>query len=245
MEEHVSGKVEDTHVILGKIKNKSFKVEISQYNNVNRLEFKLSSKSIKEIILLPQIEVSKYYINYPFGIEETKRSKIQTLDFMWLKGEKDGILFVQRNSQQFIIERDESKVRNLLYSGGEFEFAIIKTSASGFDNLLNHVNSYNFKFLGVILTKSLEFEQKFDSFLSIESVTNVTNLWRRDNNAYLRIFNPSEVQKTVKLDGPMVEKQLKEINSIYEELGVVKNNEIKLDPWKIRTLMIEKLIKNE
>ncbi len=65
-------------------------IEIIHYNGVNRLEFNLDSNLLREIILIPKIEISKSFINYPFGTEETN---IQTLDFLWLKGKKERSFF--------------------------------------------------------------------------------------------------------------------------------------------------------
>ncbi|MFW9950090.1 MAG: hypothetical protein ACFFKA_08195, partial [Candidatus Thorarchaeota archaeon] len=72
--------VEERIVIQGIYKNKEFNLDIVQYKGINRLEFILNSKLFKEIIIEPNLEITNYYVNYPFGIEETKRSNIQSLD---------------------------------------------------------------------------------------------------------------------------------------------------------------------
>jgi len=124
LEEKFTDNTEERIIIIGKSKNKGFNVQIIQYKEVNRLEFILDSNSVKEVILIPKLKINKSLINYPFGIEETKKTKIQTLDFLWLKGQKQGIIYVQKNSQQFIINHKNFEIRNLMRKNSIYEFAI-------------------------------------------------------------------------------------------------------------------------
>ena len=235
IESYYKDSIEEKFIIIGEINNKTFRIEITQYNGVNRLEFNLNSNSINEIVLIPKVKILKSFINYPFGIEETKRSNIQTLDFLWLKGENEDIIFMQKNSQKFKIDHDSFTIRNFITTKGRFEFAISITNNSNLHSILDYVNSFYYKFLGIKIDENFEFNKKSGLFLSINPSVSLINLWRRKNKSYLRIFNPSNKQNKIQFEGPLIGNQLKEIDFNYNEISSIKNNQLEIDPWKIRT----------
>jgi len=239
LKDHYKNNIEDTYTILGKIKNREFVIEITQYNKINRLEFTLNNDFLKEIILIPKIPIQKYLINYPFGIEETKRTSIQSLDFLCLRGEKDCLLYLQKNCQKFTIDRKNHRIRNHINSNGYFYFAIVKLNMNELDSIMDNVNSYNFKLLGIKISKSSKFKEKEKSFLSLSSPATLINLWRRQDNSYLRIFNPNNEQILTKLDGTLIKNQLEEIDFKYNIIQSIQKKEIKLNPWKIGTFLLK------
>ena len=234
LKEEYMDNVEKEYVIIGETKNYKFKIKIIQYNEVNRLEFFIDSNSLKEVILTPKFKIENTFINYPFGIEETKRSKIQTLDFLWLKGYKQGIIFIQKNSQKFIINRENFETRNLLFTKGKFEFAISITDETDSKSPLFYVNSFYFKLLGIDFDGKFELNKISDSFLSVKPSISVINLWRRENSSYLRLFNPSNKEVNIQLDGELIKNQLKELDFNYNEISLLESNELRIRPWKIK-----------
>jgi len=232
-EEYIDN-VEKLYVIIGKTKIYSFKIKIIQYNGVNKLEFFIDSNSLKEVILRPKFKIKRSLINYPFGIEETKRSKIQTLDFLWLKGYKQGIIYIQKNSQKFIINRKNFETRNLLFIKGKFEFAISITDETDSTSPLFYVNSFYFKLLGIDFNGKFELNKISDSFLSVKPSISVINLWRRENSSYLRLFNPRNIEANIQLDGELIKNQLKELDFNYNEISLLESNELRIRPWKIK-----------
>jgi len=230
--------IEERIKIIGKSKNQAFKIEIVQYRDINRLEFSIDSGSLQEIIIIPLFEIKKSIINYPFGIEETRRSKIQTLDFMWLKGSNKGIIYIQKNSQRFKINRNNFEIRNIISKKGKYEFAISIMDENDSISPLFYVNSYYYKFFGIEIKKNLHFTNNVDKFLSIEPPISVINLWRRENGSFLRLFNPSNKQRIIKITGKLVKDQLKNINFNYNIISSFDSHNIEIGPWKIRTLKL-------
>ncbi len=238
IKKHYKDNIEEKFILTGKLDEKTFQIEIIQYNGVNRLELNLDSNSLREIILIPKIEILKSFINYSFGIEETKRTNIQTLDFLWLKGKNEGIIYMQKNSQKFHIDRPSFKIRNFITSKGRFEFAISIINEDELHSTLNYANSFQFKLFGIRLNHNHKFEKKCVSFLTINQPVTLINLWRRKNNSYLRIFNPSDKQNNVQFEGALIRNQLREINFNYNEIRSKKKRIEKINPWKIRTFKI-------
>ncbi len=236
LEEQYQNNIVERNTIIGKLKKDAFKIELVQYREINRLEFFVDSDSLQEIILTPKIEIKKSIINYPFGIEETRRSNIQTLDFMWLKGSDQGIIYIQKNSQKFKIDRKNFEIRNLITKNGRYEFAISITDENNSVSPLFYVNSYYYKFFGIDIEENVHFTKNFDKFLSIEPPISVINLWRRDNGSFIRLFNPTDKECAIKIDGMLVKIQVKEIDLNYDLLPSFDSNNIKLEPWKIKTL---------
>ncbi len=228
--------VNESNIIIDRLINRSFKIRLVQYSEINRLEFFIDSESIQEIIITPLIKIKKTIINYPFGIEETKRSNIQTLDIMWLKGSKQGILYIQKNCQKFIVNRENFEIRNLLTKRGRYEFAISITDENDSVSPLFYVNSYYYKFLSIIIDKDLHYANNFDKFLSIEPPISVINLWRRENDYFIRLFNPSNEERIIKIKGKIIKKQVKEIDFNYNVLSSLDANNLKIGAWKIKTL---------
>jgi len=238
IKKHYKNTVEEKFISTRELNGKTFKIEIIQYNGVNRLEFNLDSNLLREIILIPKIEISKSFINYPFGIEETKRTNIQTLDFLWLKGKNEGIIYMQKNSQKFHIDRNGFKIRNFITSKGRFEFAISIINEDEIHSALNYANSFQIKLFGIQIKNNYKFEKTYIPFLTINQPITLINLWRRKNNSYLRIFNPSDKQNNIQLEGALIRNQLREINFNYNEIRSKKNRIDKVNPWKIRTFKI-------
>ncbi len=236
LKERYQNDVAERNTIIGKLKKHKLKIELIQYREINRLEFFIDSDSVQEIILTPLIEIKKSIINYPFGIEETRRSNIQTLDFMWLKGSKQGIIYIQKNSQKFKINRENFEIRNQLKKNGRYEFAISITEENNSISPLFYVNSYYYKFFGIEIEENLHFVKNFDKFLSIDPPISVINLWRRDNGSFIRLFNPTDKECAIKIDGMLVKNQIKEIDFNYNVISTLDSHNVKIGPWKIKTL---------
>ncbi|MCK4381078.1 MAG: hypothetical protein KAW51_08060 [Candidatus Lokiarchaeota archaeon] len=236
LEEQYQDNVVQWLVIEGKLKDQAFKIKLVQFRGINRLELYINSILLQEIILNPLIEIKKSIINYPFGIEETKRSKIQTLDFMWLKGSEQGIIYIQKNSQIFKINRENFEIRNLLLKKGRFEFAISITDENNSLSPLYYVDSFYYKLLVIKIDDKLEIKKNIDTFLSIDLPISVINMWKREDGSFLRLFNPSNKERTIKLSGKLVKNQVKEIDFNYNVLSTLESNNINFRPWKIKTL---------
>ncbi|MFX0070367.1 MAG: hypothetical protein ACFFAO_04675, partial [Candidatus Hermodarchaeota archaeon] len=234
--DHIQNTFEDKYKIQAEIKNKIFTLEIFQYNGVNRLEFNLLSELLNEVILNPTFPIIKSLINYPFGIEETKRSQIQTLDFLWLMGEELSIFYVQKNSQQFIIDRNNFQIRNLIKNKGRYEFSISIYKNLSLNSAYQVVDTYKFNFLGIKIQNNNEYSKKTDSFLSINPSIKLINLWSRDGNSFLRILNSSDNQIKIKIDGPLIKKQFREINFNNDSLNTSKKKVFIVGAWKIQSL---------
>lgn len=235
LEEQYRDKIEDRNIIIGKLENQVFKIKIIQYNEINRLEFYIDSPSLQEIRLTPNFDIQKTFINYPFGVEETKRSKIQTLDFLWLKGSDKGIIYIQKNSQQFNINRKTFEIRNFLNGKGKYEIAISITHENDSFFLSNYVESFYFKLLGVPIDDRYTFNEKAGTFLKIEPKISVINLWRRKSGSYLRVFNSSNKELNFKFNTKLIRSSIKELDFQYKELSQLESNQCKIGPWKIKT----------
>ncbi|MFX0180630.1 MAG: hypothetical protein ACFE78_10585 [Candidatus Hodarchaeota archaeon] len=227
--------IESKYIIRGTSKAKAFHLEIIQYNGVNRLEFLLDSNSLESVILIPKLKIKKAIRNYPFGIEETKKSKIQTLDFIWLKGINQGIIYIQKNSQKFIINRKTFEIQNLIKSKGIYEFAISIIEENNSNPLL-YVNSFYFKLLGISHDKDFEIAKLDDEFISIEPPISVINLWRRKDGIYLRLFNPTNEELHIKLKSKHIPNQLLELDLNYNQISILDPDKLKIGPWKIKTV---------
>ncbi len=236
--EHHKDSIEDKYIVRGKIQDKDFQLEIVQYEGVNRLEFLLESALLKAIILSPAIPVAKTLINYPFGIEETKRSNIQTLDFLWLAGEAKGIIFMIKNSQRFVINRANFTIRNLINPTGRFEFAIAITTEHAFDSVSGFYTAFQFKLVGIPIQGQANFLKRSDSFLSLTTPITLINLWRRQKQSFLRVFNPSNSEQSIGIKGVLLKHQLKEIDFNYNPARDSPNTQEKIGPWKIKTYEI-------
>jgi hypothetical protein len=238
IEAHSRGFVKERYKLVGKMGRSVFRLEIIQYSGVNRLEYKLESGELKEIILRSEIPVSKAVVNYPFGIEETKRTKIQTLDFLWLRGEENGILFMIKNSQRFLIDRKNFTIRNVITPRGRFEFAITATTEKKLHSALADVTAFQFRLLGKTLEKPYSFPKDTGSFLTLPPPIQLINFWRRDRHVFLRVFNPSYCDQEIKISTPLASDSMKEVDLSYEEVGEIQNRQLKIQPWKIKTLLL-------
>ncbi len=236
LEEQYQDNVVQWLVIVGKLKDQAFKIKFVQFRGINRLELYINSILLQEIILNPLIEIKKSIINYPFGIEETKRSNIQTLDFMWLKGHEHGIIYIQKNSQKFKIDRANFNIRNLLTKNGRYELAISITNENDSISPLFYVNSFYYKLLASFIDEKFDFVKRMDSFLSIDSPISAINMWRREKGSFIRLFNPTNKRKSIELNGDLVKDHLEELDFNYNILASLGSRNINLDPWKIKTL---------
>lgn len=233
---HEFNNIEDKRVILGKIKNQDFRLEIFQYNDVNRLDFVLHSKLIKEIRIEPNFDVLKSLVNYPFGVEETKRSDIQTLDFLWLIGTNQSLLYTQKNSQKFLIDRDTFEFRNKVPTNGRYEFSISILDNAGLSSVIKNVTNYKFKLLGVQINDNCEFSEKSYSFMPSSLPVSLVNLWRRGKDFYMRLWNASNEEIDVNLEQLPIKSSLVDIDFNYKIKNKIKNKKITMTPWNIKTI---------
>ncbi len=216
-------------------RNSKSKLEFCQYTRVNRLECKLSSNGVKGLILHPEINVERPYINYPFGIEETYRTKIHSLDFVWLKGDPNGILYIHRNSPQFEIKTSPSEITNIFHKPGCYEFAFCITEENDFASIRKLTDAYKYKFIGLSSKEPLTLRNKEKNLLSIEPYIPVLNLWRRDEFNYIRLFNPSHEIKETSISGTLIRQPIEEISLEGKIISVISGNKVKLQPWQIKT----------
>ncbi len=238
LEEEYKNNLEQRKVIMGHINSDQFKLEIIQYNGINRLEFILDSNMLNHIIITPKVKIRKSYINYPFGIEETNRSSIQSLDFLWLTNEREGILYIQKNCPKFTIDRKNFEIKNHINLKGRFEFAISITSENNIKYLKKYVDLYHFRLKGIVINKTYKFIKFQDTFLTIKPSLPVTNLWRREDNVYVRLLNPSDDDLEVSIEGALQKGFLKETNLKNMNIKDLKSNKIRIKPWKIKTLRL-------
>ena len=238
LKEKYSDEIEEKYIFIGNAKNQSFKVEIVQFSGINRLEIILETDSKNHVILTPKVNIQKSLINYPFGIEETRRRQVQTLDFIWLKGTKEQIIYIQKNSQRFEINQDSFEIKNILYNKGRYESAIVITDKRDSLSVLEFVNSYYFRLLGISINKQRDIRDEEQSFLSIEPPLPIVFLWRRKTGLYLRTYNPNNEEIVIKLDGILVGNQLKEVDFLFKEIISLKSNQTKIKPWKIKTFKL-------
>ncbi len=236
IKENEKNSIENKYLIQGKVENRTFTLEIIQYNRVNRLEFILDSILLDEIVLTPAFEVSKSFINYPFGIEETKRSNIQTLDFLWLMGSDKSVIYIQKNSQKFYINRENFEIMNTVKPSGRYEFSISIIHENNFPTVYQQLYKYKFNLLGTKIQSTYEYVKREDSMLSLSPEINLINLWRRNNRNFLRILNPNIIENKVKLNGLLIKDNLKLIDFNYQIIQELEKNEILINPWKILTL---------
>ena len=230
-----SNAIEEITEIIGNMKGKKFILQITQYNDIDRLEFILDSNLLSEIIIIPKIQIEDAFVNYPFGIERTKRTKIQSLDFLWLKGLKRGLIYIQKNSQKFIIDQDTFQISNLIPAKGRYEFCI---SIMENQSPLSHVYTYYFRLIGHKFDKETNLTSLNSSFLALNPPVPTVNLWTRGKETFLRLFNPSNEKLTFELKGNLIKNQLKEINFNYKEITPLNNKFIEMDTWKIKTLKL-------
>ena len=226
--------IEESFIINGFISNKIFTIEITQSIESEQLRFKLDLILIKEIIINPKIKISRSYLNYPFGIEETKRKSFQSLDFVWLMGEDQGLIYIQSNAQKFTIDRKSFTLHNRI-SDGTFEFALSSTKNEPLAKAYEFIERYFNKLYGIEFKGITPKLRKSDSYLLPSNPFRITNLWSRLSNSYVRILNPSNEKCKLILKGILVKGPMREFNL---------NNNIKIegfctdhlvDQWKIKT----------
>ncbi|MHA1670391.1 MAG: hypothetical protein ACTSV5_07400 [Promethearchaeota archaeon] len=226
--------IEESFVINGLINNKNFFIEITQSVESEKLRFKLDTILIKEIIIKPKINIARSYLNYPFGIEETKRKTFQSLDFVWLMGEDQGLIYIQSNAQKFIMDRKTFTIHNRI-SNGTFEFTLSSTKNDPLAKAYEFTERYFNKLYGVEIKGINPDLKKSDSYLLPSYPFRITNLWSRSSKSYVRITNPSKEKYKLILKGILVKNSIREItlnNNIKRENT---SKDFLVNPWKIKT----------
>lgn len=218
--------VENYIKIKGKFDISSFDLEIRQYNNQKRIDCRLGAKKLSQVILKPAMHITNSFINYPFGIEKTKRTEIQALDFIWLRGTSGGILYNQKNAQKFKINRESFEIMNILSGDGIYEFSIRLTGAEDLDKIHNYSQEYFYPLLGTEFQGSLGASERIMSFLTLNPPLSLINAWKRKGQSFLRIFNPSSKKSVIKLEGELVNSK--------SRLKARLPTDVK--PWKILTI---------
>jgi hypothetical protein len=238
LKEQIFDNIEKKHIIKIEIDNKFCTLEIVQFNGLNQLEFILDADLLKKTILTPCFQIQKSLVNYPFGIEETRRTHIQALDFLWLMGNTKGIVFIQKNSQKFVINRENFEIFNLLNNKGRYEFCISIINEENFNTIYQEVYRYKFKLRGTEIQGHNEYLKMSDSMMSIDPIVSLINLWCRDGEKYFRIINSSKERKKIKIAGSLIEDQIHEVNFNQNIVKKLENNETIIDAWKIHNFKI-------
>ena len=231
-------KISMTCLISCSLKDCLFKIKVKEYRGINRLEFQMSGELLKEIILTPNFKIFNTFLNYPFGIEETHCTEVQTLDFLWLKGHNLNIVFMQNSSQRFVIDRRNNLIKNLVSYVKKYEFAISVLEKCTSTIVNKYVEQYHFKPIGIVMSSEYNKIKLQDTFLSIQPPVQLINLWSRNNKIYFRIFNPSNKLNRISVNGLITEHKIKEISLNYQEINKVNKNDIIFRPWEIKTFEI-------
>ncbi len=231
---HCKDFIEESFVINGLMNKKSFYLEITQSIESEILKFKFDSILMKEIIITPKMKISRSYLNYPFGIEETKRNSFQSLDFVWLMGEEQGLIYIQSNSQKFTLDRKSFALHNKI-SDGSFEFALSSTKNEPLAKAYELVDRYFNKLYGIVIKGINSEVQKSASYLFPSSAFRITNLWSRLSKSYVRLLNPSNEKCNLNLKGIIMKNPIKVLTLEYKIKEKEGNNDFPIDPWKIVT----------
>lgn len=231
---HSKDFIEESFVINGFVNKKNFYLEITQSIESEILKFKLDSILMNEIIISPKMKISRSYLNYPFGIEETKRNSFQSLDFVWLMGEEQGLIYIQSNAQKFTLERKSFTLHNRI-SGGTFEFALSSTKNEPLAKAYELVDKYFNKLYGIVIKGINPEEKKSATYLLPSFPFRITNLWSRSSKSYVRLLNPSNGKSKLNLTGIIMKNPIKSLTLDNK----IKQKEVKKDyfinPWKIET----------
>ena len=228
-------KIRKISKIRGENEGKSFELEVIQYRDIPRIEFMLTATQVTEIIISPEFKYKKSFINYPFGIEETKRNSIQSLDFLLLRNEKRGLIYIQKNSQHFILDRKNNLIKNSIRGKGSFEFAIAPVNTQEFYKVYEIVKDYNFKLIGIPIEELKERFKTTNSFVSLEDPVILSNLWSRQGSYFIRLLNPSEKDVGTNLKGELSKRNFSLIDLKYNNLEALDSNKLILKPWEIKT----------
>lgn len=92
--------------------------------------------------------------------------------------------------------------------------------------------------IGHLFNKITDLTSIRTSFLSLNPPVSTTNLWNREGNTFLRLFNPSDEKVYVELKGDLLKNQLTEISFNCEEITSLNENIIEMEPWKIKTFKL-------
>jgi len=223
--------IQKYYIVEGYLNGKRFDFEIQQNRNSNRLKINLNSVGLDEIVVKPKFSPTHSYINYPFGIEETKRNSFQSMDFVWLKGNDFGLLFIQIGSQKFMIDRDTFTLKNKLPGDGVFKFFLYPTKEDSFGKISEYVENCFFKFYGVEFKGILNTLELSNSYLRISPSLRLINLWIRNSRQYMRIFNPTIEKINFKSNGLLCSGEIKELDLNLEQ----KQGNRRVKPWEIKT----------
>lgn len=237
--EEIKNQVEKIYYIngLNQEEENNFSMEIKQYNGINRIEFILENYNLDKLQIEPGINVEKSFVNYPFGIEETKRPKIKALDFLLLKGQKEGLIIMHKNSPLFEINHHTYSINNLVRKGKHFEFAISFLKDVNFKRARKLVNLYYYRCIGLFNEGEIK-PFNNEGVLSIKNPSSFVNLWRRNEKNYLRLLNPSQTMHEIELGGRLVMNNLEVLDFNFNMVNQLKCHKIKFKAWEIKTIRI-------
>ena len=155
---------------------------------------------------------------------------------LYTSGVQKNIIYIQKNSQKFYINRETFEIKNPVNPSGRYEFSISIIHENNFQTVYKQLYLYKFNLLGTKTLGIYEYLKTEDSMLFINPEINLVNLWRRSDQNFLRILNPSSIEKTVIFDGLLIKDNLKLIDFNYQTIKVLKKNEFIINPWRIHTL---------
>jgi hypothetical protein len=230
--------VEETFTFSGESENGSFFISITQCNEINRLSFSLESKSLKGIKIHPHFEVNESYINYPFGMEQTKRSSIQSLDFLILKGSLYTLYYMQKNSQSFKIERSDFSFKNIIKIDGHYEFSIIVEEGGTPSKAYEYRNNFLLKFVGTLVESKNRKLKKSKSTLSLNMPLPISLLWSRKDKNFIRFFNPTMQSQEINLSGDLIGEKILEVNLNNQKIRAWDPRSLLIASWEIKTFEI-------
>lgn len=236
--EQMENEIESTLKIKGTTLTKNFDLTLIQFRNVKRIEFFLNSINLSEISFVPSFNPEKILINYPFGIEETNRKKIQALDYLILKGNDISIMYLQRNSQRFKINKESNVFKNLLGTSGQYEFSILILENDNEDFINSEIAKYNLKLISYVNKSNFMNELNSEAFISIDPPIEVINIWRRGTESYMRIFNSTGKKIAISIKGKQVKEELKKVDFNYNVISSLNSNKIEILPWEIITIKL-------
>ncbi|MHA1732491.1 MAG: hypothetical protein ACTSU5_11140 [Promethearchaeota archaeon] len=231
-----------------------FTVAASQASGGRLLRFMLEDPRglVDEIALVPTDfrSFSEVLVNYPFGVEATTRSRIQSLDFIWLQGGAAGLLYMQKRSQLFRVDHERFVVRNSTGGKGTFEFAVAVTGDR--DPREAYAARASFKAPLVALDPATEPTPGVqvgregvgggESLLTLlaPGPCVVTNLWSRGGTSYARLFSPGTREVEVGLEGLLVGDTVTVVDLKLEGIREVGAGGFRVRPWEVLTIGLGK-----
>lgn len=198
---------------------------------------------VKDILIIPDGSLNQMWTTYPFGVEETTRSTIQSLDFLAV-GINDcpSLVVLVGNSQRFKISRSPVQIENTLHGKGRYEFAIQIQDCPDFSSTYFASECYHHPLLGIFFKNddhigpnpdNLEFHK-----LHVNGPAILTRFWSQDGNHYVRLFNPSKSQISVGLEGEFIRGIVSRVDFLLNEVDSLPPDNISLQPWAIMTIRL-------